>query len=250
LGYGCRGSALRLLCARARLQSWDSDMRFLIAEDDATLADAVSQALRQQAFTVDIASSGAVALHALRQEHFDLVILDIGLPGVDGFEVLRRARAGGCRIPVLVLTARDAVEDRVQGLDLGADDYMVKPFALTELIARVRALLRRGASAAASRVVHGPLEIDKAAQRAWLCGEPLELSPREWTVLEALLQRVERVVTKELIIQEIAGWNGELTLNAVEVYVSRLRAKLEPAGIRIRTVRGFGYMIEAFPHVS
>lgn len=223
-------------------------MRFLIAEDDATLADAVSQALRQQAFTVDTASSGTLALHALRQEHFDLVILDIGLPGLDGFEVLRRTRAGGSRIPVLVLTARDAVEDRVQGLDLGADDYMVKPFALTELVARVRALLRRGASAA-TRVVHGPLEIDKAGQRAWLNGEPLELSPREWTVLQALLHRVERVVTKELIIQEIAGWNGDLTLNAVEVYVSRLRAKLEPAGIRIRTVRGFGYMMEAFAHV-
>lgn len=223
-------------------------MRFLIAEDDATLADAVSQALRQQAFTVDTASSGTLALHALRQEHFDLVILDIGLPGLDGFEVLRRTRAGGSRIPVLVLTARDAVEDRVQGLDLGADDYMVKPFALTELVARVRALLRRGASAA-TRVVHGPLEIDKPGQRAWLNGEPLELSPREWTVLQALLHRVERVVTKELIIQEIAGWNGDLTLNAVEVYVSRLRAKLEPAGIRIRTVRGFGYMMEAFAHV-
>jgi two-component system OmpR family response regulator len=224
-------------------------MRFLIAEDDATLADAVSQALRQQAFTVDIASSGPIALHALRQEHFDLLILDIGLPGLDGFEVLRRTRSGGSRVPVLVLTARDAVEDRVQGLDLGADDYMVKPFALAELIARVRALLRRGESVAGSSVVHGPLEIDKAGQRAWLNGEPLELSPREWTVLQALLHRVERVVTKELIIQEIAGWNGELTLNAVEVYVSRLRAKLEPAGIHIRTVRGFGYMMEAFPHV-
>jgi len=225
-------------------------MRFLIAEDDATLADAVSQTLRQQAYTVDIASTGTIALHALRQEHFDLLILDIGLPGLDGFEVLRRTRSGGSRIPVLVLTARDAVEDRVQGLDLGADDYMVKPFALAELTARVRALLRRGESATGSRVVHGPLEIDKSGQRAWLHGEPLELSPREWTVLQALLHRVERVVTKELIIQEIAGWNGELTLNAVEVYVSRLRAKLEPAGIHIRTVRGFGYMMEASPHVS
>jgi len=125
---------------------------------------------------------------------------------------------------------------------------MVKPFALVELTARVRALVRRRIGALGARTVHGPLEIDEFGRRAWLSGQPLELSQREWTVLQALLRRIERVVSKEQLVQEIAGWNGELTLNAVEVYVSRLRTKLEPAGIQIRTVRGFGYMLESFPH--
>jgi two-component system OmpR family response regulator len=225
-------------------------MRVLIVEDDVTLADAISQVLSRQSFTSDIASNGTVAVHALKHEHFDLLILDIGLPGIDGFEVLRETRAGGIEVPALVLTARDAIEDRVHGLDLGADDYMVKPFALAELTARVRALVRRRVGAVGARVVHGPLEIDEFGRRAWLCGEPLELSQREWTVLQALLRRIERVVTKEQLVQEIAGWSGELTLNAVEVYVSRLRNKLEPSGIRIRTVRGFGYMLESFPHAQ
>jgi len=225
-------------------------MRVLIVEDDAALAGSLSQWLHHQGFTPEVASAGSVAVNALEREQFDLAILDLGLPDIDGLEVLRRARTTGMPLPVLVLTARDAIEDRVRGLDLGADDYMVKPFALDELAARARALIRRGAHAAGSRVVHGPLEIDQFGRRAWLCGEPLELSPREWTVLQSLLRRVDRVVTKEQIVEEIAGWSGELTLNAVEVYVSRLRVKLEPAGIRIRTVRGFGYMMEAFPGAS
>jgi len=153
-------------------------------------------------------------------------------------------------MPVLLLTARDKVDDRVHGLDLGADDYMVKPFAMPELTARVRALLRRSQSQAGPRVGHGPLTLDMAARRAFLGGAPLELAAREWSVLEVLLGRVERVVSKEAIIQAVAGWGEELSPNAIEVYVSRLRAKLEPAGIRIRTVRGFGYMLEDFKEVS
>ena len=149
-------------------------------------------------------------------------------------------------VPVLVLTARDAIDDRVHGLDLGADDYMAKPFAIPELVARVRALTRRRKAQSGPRVTHGPLELDTAARRAFLCGEPLDFAAREWAVLEVLLGKVEKVVSKEAIIQAVANWGEELTPNAIEVYVSRLRAKLDQAGVQIRTVRGFGYMLEEF----
>ena len=160
--------------------------------------------------------------------------------------VLRRLRGGAQRMPVLVLTARDTVDDRVHGLDLGADDYLAKPFAMPELAARVRALIRRSQAQSGPRIVHGPLALDTVARRAFLDEAPLDLAAREWAVLEVLLARVERVVSKESIIQAVASWGDELSANAIEVYVSRLRAKLEPAGIRIRTVRGFGYMLEEF----
>ncbi|MCX7962209.1 MAG: response regulator transcription factor [Burkholderiales bacterium] len=221
-------------------------MRILLVEDDASLAGALAQMLRAEGHAVDAVSSGEQAVLAARQEPFDLVILDIGLPGIDGFEVLRRLRGGGGTMPVLMLTARDPVEDRVRGLDLGADDYMTKPFAMPELTARVRALVRRSQARAGPRIEHGPLVLDTAARRAFLGGEPLQLAAREWAVLEVLLARVERVVSKEAIIQAVTGWSEELSPNAIEVYVSRLRAKLEPAGIRIRTVRGFGYMLEEY----
>jgi two-component system, OmpR family, response regulator len=195
---------------------------------------------------VDVMSRGEDAVFAARQERFDMVILDVGLPGIDGFEVLRRLRASGDRVPVLVLTARDALDDRVHGLDLGADDYMAKPFAMPELAARVRALVRRSQAQTGPKVVHGPLMLDTLARRAQLNGEPFDLAAREWAVLEVLLARVEKIVSKESIIQAVANWGEELTPNAIEVYVSRLRAKLEPSGIRIRTVRGFGYMLEEF----
>ncbi len=220
-------------------------MRILIAEDDASLASGIAKILRTEGHAVDIVTVGEHASLAAQQEHFDLVILDIGLPGVDGYEVLRRLRAAGLRTPVLVLTARDELEDRVRGLDLGADDYMTKPFAMPELAARVRALIRRSQARVGQVTTHGPLVLDSAARRATLDGVPLELAAREWAVLEVLLARVERVVSKETIIQAVAGWDEELSPNAIEVYVSRLRAKLEPAGIRIRTVRGFGYLLEA-----
>jgi two-component system OmpR family response regulator len=225
-------------------------MRLLIVEDDASLASGLRRMLEAEGHAVDVTARGEDAVFAASQERFDLVILDIGLPRMDGFEVLRRLRAaapaGGGPTPVLVLTARDAVEDRVRGLDLGADDYMVKPFALPELTARVRALLRRSQAHAGPRIVHGPLALDTVARRAFLRGEPLELAAREWAVLEVLLAKVEKIVSKEAIIQAVAGWGDELSPNAIEVYVSRLRSKLEPAGIRIRTVRGFGYMLEEF----
>jgi two-component system OmpR family response regulator len=224
-----------------------STVRLLIVEDDAVLARGLTRILEAEGFAVDVVNRGDQAQAAARQARFDLVILDIGLPGIDGFEVLRRVRAAGARTPVLVLTARDAVDDRVHGLDLGADDYMVKPFAMPELVARVRALVRRSQARTDPAIEHGPLVLDTVGRRATLAGVPLELAAREWAVLEVLLARVEKVVSKDGIIQALAGWGEELSPNAIEVYVSRLRAKLEPAGIRIRTVRGFGYMLEAHP---
>ena len=226
-------------------------MRLLIVEDDAPLASGLRRILEAEGYAVDLTSRGEQAVLAASQERFDLVILDIGLPQIDGFEVLRRLRGAnggpsGGPTPVLVLTARDAVDDRVRGLDLGADDYMVKPFAMPELTARVRALLRRSQAHGGPRILHGPLALDTVARRAFIRNEPLELAAREWAVLEVLLGKVEKIVSKEAIIQAVAGWGDDLSPNAIEVYVSRLRAKLEPAGIRIRTVRGFGYMLEEF----
>ena len=221
-------------------------MRILIVEDDASLAAGLVRILEAEGHAVDVMRSGEHAEMATKQEAFDLVILDVGLPGIDGFEVLRRIRANGHAMPVMLLTARDALDDRVRGLDLGADDYMVKPFAMPELAARVRSLTRRGQSQSGPRIVHGPLVLDSSTRRATLKGEPLELAAREWAVLDVLLARVEKIVSKESIIQAMANWGDELSLNAIEVYVSRLRAKLEPAGVHIRTVRGFGYMLEAY----
>jgi two-component system OmpR family response regulator len=229
-------------------------LRLLIVEDDVPLASGLRRILEAEGYAVDVTARGEEAVLAAAQERFDLVILDIGLPQLDGFEVLRRLRGGAGTAagaangptPVLVLTARDAVDDRVRGLDLGADDYMVKPFAMPELTARVRALLRRSQSHGGPRIVHGPLALDTVARRAFIRNEPLELAAREWAVLEVLLGKVEKIVSKEAIIQAVAGWGDDLSPNAIEVYVSRLRSKLEPAGIRIRTVRGFGYMLEEF----
>jgi two-component system OmpR family response regulator len=225
-------------------------MRLLIVEDDAPLASGLQRILEAEGHAVDVTARGEDAVAAALHEKFDLVILDIGLPQMDGFEVLRRLRGTPSDksgpTPVLVLTARDAVEDRVRGLDLGADDYMVKPFAMPELTARVRALLRRSQAHGGPRIAHGPLMLDTVARRAFLRNEPLELAAREWAVLEVLLAKVEKIVSKEAIIQAVAGWADDLSPNAIEVYVSRLRYKLEPAGIRIRTVRGFGYMLEEY----
>jgi two-component system OmpR family response regulator len=239
-------SGERALAAARRGAMIDPAMRILIVEDDDVLGSGLMRILQAEGYAVDLMPRGEQAVLAAGRERFDLVILDVGLPGIDGFEVLRRLRESAQRMPVLVLTARDTVDDRVHGLDLGADDYMVKPFAMPELVARVRALIRRSQAQSGPRVVHGPLTLDTVARRAFLRGAPLDLAAREWAVLEVLLARVERIVSKESIIQAVASWGDELSPNAIEVYVSRLRAKLEPAGIRIRTVRGFGYMLEEY----
>ncbi|MGD9787506.1 MAG: response regulator [Sulfuricellaceae bacterium] len=219
-------------------------MRILIAEDDDVLADGLSRSLRRSGYAVDRVAKGTDADASLSRENYDLAVLDIGLPGIDGIEVLNRLRKRGQTVPVLILTARDALEDRVKGLDLGADDYLVKPFAFPELEARIRALIRRGQSGMSSTLSHGPLELDTAGRRVTLLGRPLELPAREFNLLELLLLRSGRIVSKEQILQALCGWEKEITLNAVEVYVHRLRAKLEPAGIAIRTVRGLGYLLE------
>jgi two-component system OmpR family response regulator len=239
-------SGEQALAALRRGAMIDPPMRILIVEDDSTVGSGVLRILQAEGYAVDLMPRGEQAVLAAERERFDLVILDVGLPGIDGFEVLRRLREGAQRMPVLLLTARDTVDDRVHGLDLGADDYMAKPFAMPELAARVRALIRRSQAQSGPRVVHGPLALDTVARRAFLRGAPLDLAAREWAVLEVLLARVERIVSKESIIQAVASWGDELSPNAIEVYVSRLRAKLEPAGIRIRTVRGFGYMLEEY----
>ena len=221
-------------------------MRILIVEDDPSLATGLARILQGEGFAVDVSSEGEEAVRAASAENFDLMILDLGLPTIDGFTVLRTVRGKGNKLPVLVLTARDNVTDRVEGLNLGADDYMAKPFAMPELTARVRALLRRSQAQASPKITHGPLSLDTVARRAYLNGEPLELAGREWAVLEVLLGKVEKIVSKESIIESIAGWTDELSPNAVEVYISRLRGKLESSGVKIRTVRGFGYMLEEF----
>ncbi|WP_350309627.1 response regulator transcription factor [Aquariibacter lacus] len=224
-------------------------LHILLAEDDPAVADTTSRALRSQGWSVDTTARGEPVPASLKSDPYDLLILDIGLAGIDGFETLRRVREAGIETPVLVLTARDAIEDRVHGLETGADDYMVKPFSLAELVARVRVLTRRHRSRRDSELTMGSLRMDLVAQRAWIGSQPVELSVREWAVLEYLLGRVGHVVAKEQILQSISGWGEQLSENAVEVYVSRLRPKIEPAGLRIRAVRGFGYLVEEQPEL-
>ena len=219
-------------------------MRILVVEDDAMLADAVARALSQSAHAVDIARSGEDADRALTAIGYDLVLLDLGLPGLDGHEILRRLRARRMRVPVLVLTVRDSVSDRIAGLDLGADDYLTKPFHLAELEARVRALIRRANAAASAELLHGRLRLDTAGRRLYCDSTPVELSARELAVIELLLLREGRVVTKQQIVDHLYGWEDSSTSNAVEVFIYRLRKKLEHTGVDIRTVRGMGYMIE------
>ena len=219
-------------------------MRILIVEDDPVLSDGLTRSLRESDYAVDSATDGAEADQILSTHSFDLVILDLGLPKLEGYEVLRRLRRRGSKTPVLILTALDALEDRVKGLDLGADDYLTKPFDLPELEARVRALIRRGQSGSGSLLSHGALTLDIAGRRALLDGEPLELSAREIGVLEVLMLRSGRVVNKDQLAEELYGWDEEVSANAIEVYVHRLRRKLEPAGVTIRTIRGLGYLLE------
>jgi two-component system OmpR family response regulator len=221
-----------------------SRMHVLLVEDDTVLADGLIRVLQGHGIDAELASDGLVADQLLQRTSVAVAIFDIGLPGIDGFEVVRRLRARGDLTPVLLLTARDAVEDRVRGLELGADDYLVKPFATAELVARIRALARRNAPKPALQSL-GLLTLDTAARRASVGARGLDLSVREWSVLEYLLQHAGRVVSKQQIIDAIQPWGDDMTLNAVEVYVSRLRLKLADAAIAIRTIRGFGYRLEA-----
>ena len=224
-------------------------MRILLVEDDRVLADALSRALVQSAHAVDVVATGEEADHALALGIYDLAILDIGLPALSGLDVLKRLRARQSTTPVLMLTAFDTLADRVRGLDLGADDYLAKPFDLPELEARVRALLRRG-SQSTPFLEHGPLRFDTVGRRVYVDKKPLDLSPRELAVLELLLMRAGRVVSKEHMVNHLYGWGDEVGDNAIEVNVYRLRKKLEPLGCEIRTVRGMGYLIDSSDDVD
>jgi len=218
-------------------------MRILVVEDDKLLSEGLVSVLSHAGHAVDHTASGKYADTLLGRESYDLLVLDIGLPDIDGFEVLRRLRARRSAIGVLVLTARDAIEDRVHGLDLGADDYLTKPFSVPEFEARVRALLRRNAPVEA-RVSIGGLTVDVAAKRVHVNDKPVELTPREWALLEVFLSRPGRVLSKGQIAERLLGIDEPLSPNAIEVHVSRLRTKIESAGVLIRTVRGFGYLWE------
>ncbi|GAB2903770.1 response regulator transcription factor [Paralcaligenes sp. KSB-10] len=219
-------------------------MHILIAEDDSILADGLSRSLRYDGYAVDVVNDGSSADSALQLQAFDLLILDLDLPQLHGLEVLRLLRQRHTPIPVLILTAADAIEQRVRGLDLGADDYMAKPFALTELEARVRALTRRSSGNSTTVLKHKNLSFDLNGRIARIHDQQIELSARETSLLEIFLSRCGRMISKNQFVDLLCEWGEEVTTNAIEVYIHRLRKKLEPSGARIITVRGLGYCLE------
>jgi two-component system OmpR family response regulator len=216
-------------------------MRILLIEDDPMIGQAVLDVLRSEHYACDWVRDGIAAEAALVSEPYDLVLLDLGLPKADGLQVLRSLRARRNAVPVLVATARDAVGDRVAGLDAGADDYIVKPYDTDELLARVRALLRRSAGRGEPVISHKGVELNPVTHEARLHGEPLNLSPREWALLEPMLQRPGAVFSRAQLEQKLYGWKDDISSNAVEVYVHGLRKKL--GAEFIRTVRGLGYVV-------
>jgi two-component system response regulator QseB len=217
-------------------------MRLLLIEDDVALGEGIHQALNREGYTVDWVKDGGSGLHALLSENFDLAILDLGLPKLDGLSVLRRLRETGSSLPVLVLTARDATEDRIAGLDAGADDYLIKPFDLNELKARLRALLRRSAGRAQVAIEHAGIRLDPATQQVSYNASPVSLTPKEYQLLHELLSPPGRVMTRERLIQLLYGWNEEAESNTLEVHIHHLRKKFSSE--LIRTVRGVGYLVE------
>jgi len=225
-------------------------MRILIVEDDAVLTDGLLRVFKQAGYAVDHAGNGEQAKLLLRDTHYRLVLLDIGLPKLNGLEVLRWLRSVKNEVPVLILTAFDAVEDRVRGLDYGADDYITKPFKLSELEARVRALIRRSQYGGQSQLRVGRLSLDQHGRQAYVDGKPFELSARESSILEVLMLRPGRVVLKEQLLEQIYSWDEEVSVNAIEVCMHRLRKKLEDIDINIRTIRGLGYLMDVHQEVD
>lgn len=224
-------------------------MRILITEDDESLSEALRFALTQAGYAVDCVSDGAAADEALKQDVFGVLILDLGLPRLDGFEVLRRLRRRNTVLPVLILSGRENPEEKVQGLDCGADDYLVKPFSLNELQARVRALVRRGQRGTAPVLCYGGLSFDTVSRTASINGRTLPLSVHETGVLEVLLGRFGRVVSKEQLVEQIYSYDKEVSQNAIEVYVHRLRKKITESGLTLRTLYGRGYVLD-YPAAS
>jgi DNA-binding response OmpR family regulator len=218
-------------------------MRILVVEDNDLVADAIVLGLGAAGFAADRTASAEAAQAALATEHFDLVVIDIGLPGIDGFTLVRRLRKSGLQIPIMMLTARNTVATKVEALDLGADDYLPKPFEQAELVARCRALIRRAHLRTAGEVILGRMRVDITGRLVRIDGEEVELTAREWLVLECLALNSGRIVSKEKLLQAISRWDEVLSPNALEVYVSRLRGKLNDAAL-IRAVRGLGYRLD------
>lgn len=219
-------------------------MRVFLVEDDAELRDTLQLALRNAGYGVDTVGDGEAADAVLTTGKYDLVILDIGLPKMNGIELLRRLRRRGDWTPVLILTAREGVDNRVTGLDSGADDYLTKPFELRELEARARALVRR-ASGARNILSNGPLQFDTVNRQVTFSGSLISFSARELAILEGLMQRTGQVVLKKRLVHQLGDWEAEIGSNAIEVYIHRLRKKLSPYGVSIHTVHGLGYLLES-----
>lgn len=219
-------------------------MRILLVEDDSALCLGVSRAFEREGWRVDVLGDGQQAMAEGLAVAYDLAVLDLGLPRRDGMEVLRHWRSRGARLPVLLLTARDDLSDRVQGLDAGADDYLVKPFDVPELVARVRALKRRADGRVDEVLTVGDLTLDVAHRELTHRGERVRMSPREIALVQLLMQRAGRVVPKESIISTLSSWESDFSENSVEVYVHRLRKRFAELGVVIKTVRGFGYVME------
>jgi DNA-binding response OmpR family regulator len=216
-------------------------MRILLVEDDRLLGDGIQAGLIQSGFNVDWVRDGVAAELALKTGEFAGVVLDLGLPRLSGMELLARLRGAGNKVPVLILTARDRVEDRIKGLDCGADDYVIKPFDLHELAARLRALVRRSRGEAAPKLRLGGIELDPAARSVSFRGRPVELSQREFALLQELMLSAGQVLSREQLAQRLYAWGEEIESNAIEVHVHHLRRKLAPE--LLRTVRGVGYMM-------
>lgn len=216
----------------------------LLVEDSAALAQSLSRGFHEAGFAVNLANAGRAALRAITERPVDAVVLDLGLPDLDGLEILARIRASGVQVPILVLTARDAVQSRVEALDAGADDYLLKPFAFEELLARIRALLRRaGAPRQRTGLVLGALSLDSGEPIVQVKGQPVRLSPREHGLLEYLLRHADETVARRDLLSEVFGYDFDPGTNLIDVHVSHLRRKLAGAGILIETVRGFGYRL-------
>ena len=218
-------------------------MRIMVVEDDAPLARGIAASLQTDGYSVDIVSTGEDAVSIAPLEPYGVILLDLGLPDIDGLEVLRRLRSRGQTTPVLILTARDRIDDRVEGLDCGADDYMAKPFHPRELHSRVRALARRASGTLDPTIVIGALTFDRLSRTVTIDNTILPLRRRELAVLETLLSRPGKLIAKEQLISEVFSYDDAVAPNALEVYIGRLRRKLGETGTRIRTVRGIGYMI-------
>jgi DNA-binding response OmpR family regulator len=219
-------------------------MRLLLLEDDRIVATGIVEGLARSGMSVDHLESAEPAETAAILTTYDLVIVDLGLPGMDGLEFIRRLRTRNLTLPVLILTARDGLEDRVKGLDIGADDYLLKPFLLPELQARIRALIRRSKATVTSQVKFGSLGLDLGLRTATISDHPLDITSREWEVLQHLILCAPNVLPKQKLAESLSCWDNEISPNAVEIYVSRLRAKLSDSSVLIRTVRGIGYRLE------